>query len=60
MCVLDEERPVALGQRTDVGEEAIRRPDSFYIQRICCPPGVYVSVYTQIYHSADSIYVHCV
>lgn len=45
VCVLDEERPVAVGQCSDVSEEASRGPDSFYIQRICRSLGVYVSLY---------------
>lgn len=44
LCILDEERPVALGQRTYVSQEASRRPDSLYIKRVRCPLGVYVSV----------------
>ena len=59
VCVLDEERPVALGQRSYVSEEASRRSDPFYIQRICRPLGVYVSV-THTLHTFKPVHGLCV
>lgn len=61
--VLDEERPVALGQRSYVSQEASRRPNSLHIQRIRCPSGVYVSTraFTFIHtHSLDLILIYCI
>lgn len=43
--ILDEERPVALGQCSNVSQEVSRGPDSLYIQGVRCPPGVYVGTH---------------
>lgn len=45
MFILDEERPVALGQCSNVSQEVSRGPDSLYIQGVRCPPGVYVGTH---------------
>ena len=59
VCVLDEKRPVALGQRSYVSQEVSRRPNFLHLQRIRRPSGVHVIVHAHTHtHTHTHTHIH--